>query len=281
MTIIAVFVALFAVITIMKNKPSEQQGDSAENSVTNAEKEKVIKFWENYRQATDFRLEGQWEEAAAMYRAALSLNGEHEDALYYLGNMYFDLSKFREAEECWQKLLQVNPKNSRAFRQLGILYLSSDELFDIGKAENACREALRLNREETGPLLSLGEVELIKGQLAEAAADFKAVTGSNFKSIEAYFLGGYIAWKKHDKQNARRLYSLAVKYSKPSDNPGKVLGEGDTKPGHSFGNVTSQSIFKEYIVELREVEQAQIDASLEKAYRKLDGTLAELKSKVL
>jgi tetratricopeptide (TPR) repeat protein len=279
---LAVFAALFVFITFRKNKPSGEEQKQETSTRTPIEKEKVIKFWEHYREATGYRLNEQWDLAVESYRNALELNGRHEDALYYLGNMYLELSRYREAEECWQKLVQVSPKNSRAFLQLGNLYLTSDELFDIDKAEAACRESLKLNKEETGPLLSLGEVMLIRGELEEAATDFAAVTGSNFKSIEAYFLGGYIAWKNGEMAKARELFGEAVKYSQPHEHQAdKVMGEGDTKPGKGFGNVTSKSIFLDLMTELPGVQPEQVDPSLEKAYRRLDALLTELKSKVI
>ncbi len=278
---LAVFAALFVVITIRKNKPSKEATRQGDNTHSAIEKEKVIKFWEHYRKATDYRLDEEWVLAAENYHLALALNDQHEDALYYLGNMYMELSQYMESEECWIKLLQVNPNNSRAFQQLGSLYLSSEQLFDIDKAENACRESLQINKEETGPLLLLGEVKLIRGQLDDAASDFGAVTGSNFKSIEAYFLGGYIAWKKGDLTNAKNLFSQAVKYSKPLDiSSDMVIGEGDTKPGKGFGNVTSKSVFRQFITELPGVQREQPEKALEKAYSSLDAFLAELQRRV-
>ena len=278
---LALFAALFVVITVTKNKPSDEQPKQEEGSHTAIEKEKIIQFWETYRKATDYRMNKEWSLAAESYHLALDLNSRHEDAIYYLGNMYLELSRFKEAEEWWLKLVEVNPRNSRGYSQLGDLYLSSDELFDIDKAESASREALKINKEETGPLLSLGEVMLVRGKLEEAASYFSAVTVSNFKSIEAYFFGGYVAWKKGDAAKANDLFAQAVKYSKPQDNkPGKVEGEGDTKPGKGFGHVTSKSVFNNFIKELPGAQPEQDDQALEKAYRRLDAFLVELRSKV-
>jgi hypothetical protein len=127
----------------------------------------------------------------------------------------------------------------------------------------------------------LGEVKLIRGQLDAAAADFKAVTTSNFKSTDAYFLGGYIAWKKGDSAKARDLFLTAVKYAKPPDTtPQKVEGEGDTKHGKGFGSVTSKSVFNKFIAPLAAVQPEQADQALQKAYIGVDALLAELKRRV-
>lgn len=278
---LVVFSALFAAITMRKNKSAKTEQNLKDSTYTTLEKEKVVQFWERYRKATDYRMNEQWEQAADSYRQALDLNDRHEDALYYLGNMYLELSRYREAEVCWHKLVQVNPKNSRAFLQLGTLYLSSETFFDIDKAESACREALNINKEETGPLLLFGEVKLIRGRLDDAASDFAAVTASNFKSTEAYFLGGYVAWKKGDRKKARDMFVQAVKHSKPLDNsPGKVLGEGDTKKGKGFGSITSKSVFRTFMTNLSDVHPDRPDEALKKAYNSLDVFLAELKRRV-
>ena len=278
---LASFAALFIIITLIKNKPVAIEIQEAASGYSAEEKERVIKFWDTYREATDLRLQGQWEQAADSYKRALELNENHEDALYYLGNMYLELSRFREAEEYWKKLAEVNPRNSRAYVQLGRLYLSSDEFFDIDKAESAAKEALRINKEETGPVLFLGEVNLIRGQLDAAASYFDAVTASNFKSIEAYFLGGYVAWKKGDLQTARKLFLEAVKFSKPPEpNQDKVIGEGDTKKGSGIGELTSKSVFRKFITELRYVQVEHPDQAMKKSYKELEDLLEELKRKV-
>jgi tetratricopeptide (TPR) repeat protein len=277
---LAVFAVLFAYITL-NNKSSSAESAKEESDYTEAEKEKVLKFWEYYRTATDYRMEEKWQQAADYYLKALEFNPVHEDALYYLGNMYLELLRYKDAEACWTKLAKINPQKSRAYLQLATLYLSSEEFFDIEKAENASRQALKNNKEETGPVLLLGEIKLIRGDLDAAADDFKAVTTSNFKSVDAYFLAGYIAWKKGDKTKARDLFLEAVKYAKPADNaPQKVEGEGDTKHGKGFGSVTSKSVFHPLIAQLAAVQPDQADKALQKAYIGVDALLVELKRRV-
>jgi tetratricopeptide (TPR) repeat protein len=277
---LSVFVLMIIVITLIKNKPATGEINTGNSSYSADEKERVLKFWSLYREATDYRMNDQWEHAAERYRQALDINGQHEDALYYLGNMYLELSQYKEAEECWLKLTQINPQKSRAYLQLGTLYLGSGELFDIDKAEMACRKALNNNKEETGPVLLLGEVNLIRGQLDEAAKDFQAVMNTNFKSAEACFLAGYIEWKKGDFTKARDLFSRAVEISKPTDNnPQKVVGEGDTKKKKVFGDVISKSVFRKFMTELPTVSPDQLNQALEKDYKSLNAFLVELKSR--
>lgn len=278
---LAVFAALFVFITLNKKNPAATSIKEDSNAYTALEKENLNKFWAYYREATDYRMDDQWEQAAENYLHALDYNERHEDALYYLGNMYLELNRYKEAERCWLNLLEVNPKNSRAYLQLGTLYLGNETFFDIDKAERACRKSLDINKEETGPVLLLGEVYLIRGQLEVAASYFDAVTASNFKSTEAYFLGGYIAWKKGDVKQATSLFRKAVDYAKPPEkSSGQVEGEGDTRQNKGFGSVTSKSVFQGFMAQLSTVQPDQADHARQEAYNNLDVFLADLKRKV-
>jgi len=277
---LAVFVALFAIITLTRHGSSNEENAQAESAQMSTEKEKVLKFWEYYHKATDERMDEHWAQAAEDYKQALELNPEHEDARYYLGNMYLLMSQDSAAEQCWRKLLEVNPRSTRAYLQLGNLYLRSEKKFNILEAERCYLSALKINKEETGPMLYLGEVYLVRGQMNDAVAAFDAVANSNFKSKEAYYLRGYIAWKEKDLATAKAQFAEAVKYSDPgSGGAGKVLGEGDTK-GKGFGSVTSTSAFHPFITELSGIPKDDMDEKMRDSYTRLEKLLAEMKRRI-
>jgi len=225
------------------------------------------------------------QDAAVAYRRALEYNEKHEDALYYLGNVYLELGEHKAAEKAWRRLLKVNPYSARAHFQLGDLYLSFDDgkYFDIDTAEAEYRRALEINKEETAPTLRLGYVALIRGNLPESQRYFDAVIGSNYKSVEAHFLNGYVAWKRGDPQKALTLYEKAVKYSFP-ERPGKgVLGEGDTKAGGAFVLPESskhQTLFDVFIRDLSVMDKTKISQQMDSQYQKLDAFLTQIRANV-
>ena len=61
------------------------------------EKRKISSFWEAYRKAQKYRIEGQWEDAARYYEQSLIINNEHEDSRFNLGNMYLELKQYKKS----------------------------------------------------------------------------------------------------------------------------------------------------------------------------------------
>jgi Tfp pilus assembly protein PilF len=275
-----ILIFLFSYITYLKLRPSEKKFDTSKITEKSDRKEKIRIFWEYYRHATKYRIAGNRELAIVEYNNALEINSQHEDALHYLGNMYFEIGEYQEAERTWLRLLKKNPNSGRAHFQLGNLYLNyqGKEFFDIEKAESEFRKAFEINKEETGPLLHLGQIFLIKGELENAQSNFLAVTGSNYKSIEAHFLNGYIAWKKGESERAHNSLKNAVEYSKPEKPVKGVLGEGDTRDAVFFTLSVNQSIFINHFSDLQSVNEKEFSLELETRYRELDRFISEVRN---
>lgn len=279
--IIAVFVMVFLLLTYLKNKSSVENDTTEKPQKDLADKKQIRDFWQYYRQATQYRIAGDWQNAVSGYTKALQINDKHEDALYYLGNMHFVTGQYHEAEKKWKQLLEINPKNTRAHFRLGYLYLSHnlEDFFDINKAETEFRKTLELNKEESAPLLYLGQIFLVRGQDDVAKNYFSDVIKSNFKSVEAHLLLGYINWKEGDPDNAHVIFSRAVEYSKkikPKEND--VIGEGDTKAGISFINAADHSIFYTYLQRLALMEGSRQEMNAE--YLTLKNYLAEINQNI-
>ena len=278
----SVFLLLFAAVALLKLQRAEQvTGDSA-GGLGAIEKEHIQQFWQHYRGATKHRITGDLTAAIDAYSQALTLNDNHEDALYYLGNMYWELGSYRAAETAWQRLVRVNPDSPRGHLRLGDLYLCFENkvLFNIDAAEREYERAFKINREETGSLLRLGQLALIRGRLTEAQGYFEAVLGANDRSLEAQFLSGYIAWKQGFLAVAATRFGLAVQYSQPADTSRGNLGEGATKSGRPL-TVSSRSdcrIFSRYLADLAEM-QPPIPAELvDRSYQDLDALLQRIRT---
>ncbi len=197
-----------------------------------SERQRVRDFWRAYREATRLRLAGDFEPAYELYKQALDLNDSHEDALYYQGNVAVELGKWTEAEQAWHKLVAANPSSSRGHAQLGQLYMCRPEIpmFNVPKATASFRESLRLNREETGPVLRLAEVFLLSGEVDSAAVYFDAVIASNPGSAEARFMRAFIDWRRGDEQSAMQLIRAAPSPA-AEEGEDQFSGEGDTRAG--------------------------------------------------
>ncbi|MFQ5628111.1 MAG: tetratricopeptide repeat protein [bacterium] len=275
----ALLLALFTAITLVKFNSDQNNSLDSASEKSLIEKEKIRQFWQIYRQATKHRLAGELDQAVLAYKQAIALNENHEDALYYYGNVCQELGKYRIAEEMWEKLARINPSSVRAHQQLGNIYLDyqQENIFDIQRAETAFQRAHDINGEETGPLLRLGEISLIKDDRNAASKYFDAVLGSNFKSVEAYFLNGYMAWKSKDIQRAQAMFAKAVDYSRPTIPTKGVLGEGDTKPGALSLEVKRTGPFHTLINNLTTIDQHSTPAQLDMRYREVDNLIAHIR----
>lgn len=208
--------------TLADKEPKKNQDASA-----------VLEFWDHYNRASESQNNGDYEQAAFQYERALQINDEHAGSLYQLGNARLLLREFREAEESWLKLTQMNPRSARAWLQLGTLYFCRDEqnkLFDLSSAKQSFRKAHDLNREETGPPLHLSKIALLEGDLEEAERYTDIVLGQNFMSYQAIFLKGYIEWLKGNRKRSNEKFVEAHELFQ-NFNQTRLVGEGATKAG--------------------------------------------------
>ncbi|MEK7729621.1 MAG: tetratricopeptide repeat protein [candidate division KSB1 bacterium] len=278
--------ALFAVITIIKMRSTGEDSSLNASGKTSAEKERIVKFWEIYREATALRIDGKVEEAAAAYRQALGLDDKHEDALYYLGSLCLELGEFETAEKNWKRLIEVNPHSARAHARLGDLYicLEKEEYFNLAAAEAEFKRAQEINKEESGLPLRLGEVALMAGDLAEAKYYFDTVLGIHPKSAEAHFLTGYLAWQQGESRGASLLFAKAVEHARVAPKPAHgVMGEGDTQTGRVLRAVNAlrcQNPFQIFFAGLAELQEAQFTPEMQARYANLREALAQIQVRI-
>ncbi len=270
---------LFLAITFLKDHSSEVGSQNDSTKEDSADKNKIQRFWQIHRQATTHRIAGRTQPAIEAYCTTLELNDQHENTLYYLGSLYFESGEFKKAENLWIQLVKVNPNSARAHAQLGRLYLKSgqEEFYNLESARIEFQKAMALNKEETGPLLHLGQIALIEGNFTEAAHYFSAVTGSNFKSVEAHYLSGFVWWKQGHSQKALLSLKKALKYLLPEKPIHGLPGEGDTKTGESLGKSTQQILFPMNLHNLIGLDDIELAKQMETRFQKLESFLEQIR----
>ncbi|MBL7047769.1 MAG: tetratricopeptide repeat protein [Candidatus Marinimicrobia bacterium] len=282
MILLISFLTLFVFISRLKEDSYHKIPEEQSNGKTVVEKERIQRFWDVYRQAAKYRIAGKPDEAAGKYLKAIELNNQHEDALYYLGNMYVELDEFEAAEQTWKHLIKVNPSSTRAHVQLGMLYLlfPHEALFNIDAAETEFQRALAINKEATTPLLRLGQIELIRGNLFESQRLLDAVIRSNQRSVESHFLRGYIDWKRKNPQKALTFLLKAGENSRPLATVQDFSGEGDTKTGHITGLSGNRGmLFDVFFENLSDLKETDFSQEMYRRYRKLDMFLEQIRKK--
>ena len=98
---------------------------------------------------------------------------------------------------------------------------------DLAAAEESLRRAQALNPEETGALLVLGEVAVLRGQSAVAEERLAAAPQTNPRAVGGFFLRGYLAFRRGDDTGARALLAQARQALGPEWKPQGSTSEGD------------------------------------------------------
>jgi tetratricopeptide (TPR) repeat protein len=175
------------------------------------DKARLVQFWEKQHAAMDaMKRERNFTKAAQLFREALAINPDHEDSHYYLANCLAALGDIPSAVTELDALVRINPQNRRAFQRKGeLLAASASSRSQLGLARQSLEAALRLNSEETGTLVLLGQVALAQGDLATAEQHFAHACQANPRAVNVWFLRSYIAWRQRDFRQASAMLDAA------------------------------------------------------------------------
>ena len=209
------------------------------------ERAALLRFWEEFSRATSLRVRKDWAAAADAYARALALKPGHEDSLYYLGHCRGELGQMDEARQAFARLVEVNPGSARGHLALGAIVSSPDQThrLDLQEAQRQFEMAHALNREETGSMIRLGEIALVRGDEAGARRWFESALRTNPKSVEAAFLLGYLDWSRGDREGALSRCREAVQAAAAQAPVKGVLSEGDHKTPPPPGSQTGRTLF--------------------------------------
>lgn len=226
----AAVAAVFLVITVVRWRSEEKSSAPAE---TDQSRRRVRDFWEEFNRAGALRTQGKFREAAEAYRKCLALDPRHEDSLYYLATSQHELGEYGAAVATLHKLIEVNPESARAHSQLGntLSTLAPGAPLDFEAARQAYSRNLEVNKEQAGPFLRLGALDLNEGKFEEAHAHFRIATASG--APEAAYLTAYAFFLEGNRVKATPpLLKIVEAYEKDKKITAKgVLSEGDILPG--------------------------------------------------
>jgi tetratricopeptide (TPR) repeat protein len=195
------------------------------------EKARLLDFWNKQRAAMDAMKIGKDNvKAIALFRDALALNPAHEDSLYYLASCLASRGDIDGAIERLSELKRINAQSHRAFAQWGALRaLTAKSPADLLAAEDSLARAHSINPEETGVLLALGELALLRGDTQLADTRLATACRTNPKAAGGFFLRGYIAWKRGDTAAAEKLLAETRVALGKDWQPKGATSEGDVK----------------------------------------------------
>lgn len=272
-------VLALAFLAVAGLKGIRSRGFAETDSREAAPRQKTREFWSHYRAASEARMRGDLALAAAAYQDALRIRPQHEDSLYYLGNCLFELGRFDEALEAYQRLVAADPTgSSRGYVRIGLVHacLGREPRCDLGRAEAAFRQALALDP-DSGALLGLAELALLRGQWQRARDLLEEENRANTMSVAAPFLLGYLRWKEGDARGAWTWFREAVRRCEVRKPPVPWSEEGDVKasPELRWRALASQSVLGEHWLRVRRLagEAGLTTAAMEEEYRRLRAAL--------
>lgn len=195
------------------------------------DKATLAQFWTKQHAAMDaMKREQNCAKAVPLFREALAMNAQHEDSHYYLANCLATLGDISEAVAELDALARINPQNHRAFQRKGeLLAASATSRTQLSSARESLETALHLNSEETGTLVLLGQVALAEGDLTGADKNFIHACQANTHAANAWFLRGYVAWRRSDLRQSAAMLVSARNARGPDFKPTGAVLEGDVR----------------------------------------------------
>lgn len=276
--IAVILLIAFAGITIIKYRGPSGNSDSLTQVV---KFDSVQSFWTYYNRATEYRLQGKADSSIMAYQEALKMNQNHEDALYYIGNMYMKADKFDQAQKAWQKLIELNPQSERAYNQLGNLYfcVKHPDYFLPEKSKRYFKRAAELNKETLNPNLRLGEIALFRNSIQEASGIFNKLSMMDQKNAEIFFILGYLNWKSGKEQDAIRNLEHTFELGIAAVLTNEQGEKADSAKNASIGRKQDCNLFMDWLTgNLTVPEKYAIKVEMPEVYRKFDQYLIRVRS---
>jgi tetratricopeptide (TPR) repeat protein len=177
--------------------------------------------------AGKFQAEGNYEEAASLYRKFLAVVPRHADALNNFGVTLSRLARYQEAEQCYRQALEINPELAVAHCNLADLLQGNPK-----EAEECLRRALRINPKYVEARVKLGVSLASSGREHEAKPYFKKALKVAPNCPEALLGLGQIARMEGRFVEAETLIGRALK-SKPKLRG--AFGGGQNTPQNKTG----------------------------------------------
>lgn len=205
------------------------EGDPVPQQILLDERARVSEFWRLQRDAMDaMKRRDDAVGAMALFRRALELNPRHEDSRYYLANLLAASGDLEAAQGELAAVLAANPQSHRAHKQRGVLTaLHARDDRDLAVAQQALEDAVALNPEETGGLLALGELLLLRGDDEAAEEHFIHACRSNPRAVGGFYLRAFISWRRGDLVASEELLRQALTARGPEWKPEGAVAEGD------------------------------------------------------
>ncbi|KIM02537.1 MAG: hypothetical protein KU28_12390 [Sulfurovum sp. PC08-66] len=183
-------------------------------SMSDTQKEEFFKILQtkakqDYRKiGNQFALDGQYAQALTAYQKAIEINPKDDKAYYNMGIAYFNLKKYDKAVTAYQKAIEINPKDAKVYHSMGVAYAYLNE---YDKALTAFQKAIEINPKNDSTYILMGISYGVLNEYDKALTAFQKAVAINPKFDYPYIYMGnaYRNLKEYDK--ALTAYPVLLK----------------------------------------------------------------------
>jgi tetratricopeptide (TPR) repeat protein len=159
------------------------------------------------QKAIELQRAGEFHKAEQILKEILEGHPDNIDALYFLGEISYQVKNYDSAIQYIKKALELNPTDADAFNNLGIILRENGQLEE---AITCYQKALEINPEFSLAYYNLGSVFKEKGQFAKAITCYQKAIQFNPNLADAYNNLGIILRDNGQLEEAITCYQKAV-----------------------------------------------------------------------
>ncbi len=158
-------------------------------------------------QAYQHHREGRLKEAEQGYRAVLKQEGDHPDALHFLGVIHHQKGELERAENWIRRAIKAAPEHGAAWNSLAAVQLENQQ---IEAAEQSVRKALELDPNLHEAWLNLAQIQLRQRQMEAAMETLETALKIEPDDLAAQHLMGQLLVERGQlEQGLKYLQSAA------------------------------------------------------------------------
>ncbi|MFZ6744421.1 tetratricopeptide repeat protein [Undibacterium sp. JH2W] len=149
-----------------------------------------------------------WKEAEKYYRQALSIKPNFVNAMLNLALTLDESGQLSEAESWYRKLISIEPTEALAHYNLSVTLKSLNRLRE---AQASCQQALKLKPEFSHALIQIATLYHLQGQSAKAETTLRKILENDTQFVQAHWVLASILHQQNRLDEAITAYLKLLK----------------------------------------------------------------------
>ncbi len=199
-------------------------------------KNKNLSIDEAFKIAVKNQQKNKIKEAQNLYNKILEINPNHLQAHYNLGIIFEKLGELIKAKDCYENAIKIKPNYLDAYKNLGVVFYN---LGEKQKTKDCYEKVIETKPNDIGALNDLGAIFLELDEYQKAKNCYEKVIEIDSNHIDALNNLGVILIELGEYQNAKNCYEKVIEidpnYIKAYNNLGIIFKElGENKKAKDF-----------------------------------------------